>query len=237
MSKVEIRKSCTYDESKHFCSEDLKKFQVEVVPGLLEDDFLCFTGTKDKVMTVICEGTPKEYDPTAGPGYTANKFGAQADFSVAGSLLKKGDSLYGGVGGSILLALPMNFMIHKYGDLISPVYQALFSVGPEIGVNTTYGVSDKDTSSIDFMAGLRHTMVGNKNVGYKLSFGYIMDRLMFEDTKEHGIYLGLDLLYSKIAGRRVNKAAFTWGAGALLAYFPKEKDIDSMLRTFVGFLY
>jgi len=243
MSKVEIRKSCEYGDFKGFCAEELKQFQVEVVPGLLEPDFFCFTGTKDNVMTVKCEGTPKQYDPTAGPGYSANKIGAQGEFNVIGSLLSKNGEknrdkgLFGGVGGGFLFSLPMNFMIHKYGNLIKPVYRALFSVGPEIGVNAEYGFTDRDTSSIDFMLGLRHTMVGGKNVGYRVSLGYIMDKLMFEDAKDHGLYLGMDFLYSKIAGREVNRAAFTAGVGALLAYFPKSKSLDSMLRSFVGFLY
>lgn len=247
MSEIEIRKSCTYDDFKHFCAEELKEFQIEVVPGLLERDFHCFTGetTVDdkKTMTLICNGTPKKHDPTEIPEHKANKFGAQADLSVIGSLLSKNGErnrdkgLFGGIGGGFLFSIPMNFIIHKYGDLINPVYQALFSVGPEIGVNASYGVSDKETSSVQFMLGARHSMVGSKNVGYKLSLGYIMDKLLFEDSKDHGLYLGMDLLYSKISGRQVNKAAFTWGLGALLAYYPKSKDLDSMLRSFVGFLY
>ena len=237
MPKVEISKSCQYEDFKGFCAEELKKFQVEVVPGLLEPDFFCFTGTRDNVMTVRCEGTARKVDPSVGPKNSAVKFGAQADVSVMGSLLKRGNSLLGGVGGGFLFSLPLNFIVHKYGDLINPVYQALFSVGPEIGVNAGYGASDKETSSVQLMVGARHTMVGNRNVGYKLSFGYIMDKLMFGNSKDHGLYVGMDLLWSKIAGRVVNRAAFTWGLGALLAYFPKERDLDSMLRSFVGFLY
>ena len=241
MSEIEIRKTCQYDDFKHFCLEELKEFQIEVVPGLLESDFSCFVAEAEvdgyNTVTLICNGTPKEHDPTEIPEYSAVKFGAQADLSVIGSLLKRGDSLYGGVGGGFLFSIPMNFIVHKYGDLINPLYQALFSVGPEIGVNAIYGASDRDTSSIQFMLGARHSMVGSKNVGYKLSFGYIMDKLMFADEKDHGIYLGMDLLLSKIAGRVVNRAAFTWGIGALLSYFPKDKDLNTMARTFVGFLY
>lgn len=241
MSEIEIRKTCEYDDFKHFCLEELKEFQVEVLPGLLESDFSCFVGEAEvdgyNTVTLICNGTPKEHDPTEIPEYNAAKFGMQGDFNIIGSLLKRGDSLYGGVGGGFLFAIPMNFIVHKYGDLINPLYQALFSVGPEIGVNAIYGASDKDTSSVQFMAGARHSMVGSKNVGYKLSFGYIMDKLMFGNEKDHGLYVGMDFLFSKIAGRVVNRAAFTCGLGALLAYFPKDRDLNTMARTFLGFLY
>lgn len=247
MPEIEIRKTCQYDDFKHFCLEELKEFQVEVVPGLLESDFSCFVAEAEvdgyNTVTLICNGTPKKHDPTEIPEYNAHKFGAQADLNVIGSLLSKNGErnrdkgLFGGVGGGFLFSIPMNFIIHKYGDLITPLYQALFSVGPEIGVNAIYGASDRDTSSIQFMLGARHSMIGSKNVGYKLSFGYIMDKLMFGDEKDHGLYVGMDLLLSKIAGRVVNRAAFTWGLGTLLSYFPKDKDLNTMARTFVGFLY